>query len=125
MKLYRPIIEDKLELCNADGELVKEIPFRINVNESYKKLTAKWGQLSAQVNTDDIERTMTIVKDLCLMAFGESVVQEALEFFGDEYFCLSSLLNCYTEKVYPMMIRLRAENIEQMRKQNRYAETNN
>ena len=127
MKVYRPIIEDKIELCNADGELVKEVPFRINVNEMYKTLTAKWAKLSAHVNTvgeiEDEEKTLEVVRELCLEAYGPEVVSEALEFFGDDSYGLSTLLAVYAEKVYPMMMRLRAETIRQKKGLNRYAET--
>ena len=127
MKIYRPIIEDSLELCNADGEVVKEIFFTINVNEMYKELIAKYGKLSAQINTEggaeDKEMTLALVKDLCLSAYGEDVVAQTLDFFKDEESALASLISCYVEKIYPLMIRLRMENLEQRKKMNRYAET--
>ena len=125
MKIYRPIIEDTLELCNADGEVVKEIPFVINVNQMYKTLVAKYAQLAAQVSVpeEDKEKTMEIVKDLCLSAFGKEVISETLDFFQDEESAYASLVSCYVEKIYPLMIRLRAETLEQKKKMNRYAET--
>lgn len=125
MKIYRPMIEDSLELCNADGELIKEVPFKINVNEMYKILTAKWGKVSAQASVDDKDKMMEVTKDLCNTAFGKDVIKEVLDFFGDDESAYASLLACYVEKVYPLMIRLRMENIEQRKKLNRYAETDN
>lgn len=127
MKIYRPIIEDSLELCNADGEVVKEIPFTINVNQMYKTLTAKYAKLSAQVSipeaAEDKEKVMEVVKDLCLSAFGESVVSDTLDFFQDEESAYASLISCYVEKIYPLMIRLRNETLKEKKKLNRYAET--
>ena len=130
MKIYRPVIEDELELCNADGVVVERLPFSIDVNKSYKKIISMYAGLAAQSkaaeenpeNTEAQERLGRMFWDLCRECFGEDIAEKLTQWYSDEAMLAAFLAPILIEKIYPLLLEKRGEIMEIKTRLSRYAE---
>lgn len=101
MKIQSNIIRDKIELCDHTGEVVREIPFTVNVAKIARDVTAKRKELS-ELPQDDVERIGYAAVELMRIIFGEEATAQLLEHYENDYFTMvTDITPLLTERIYP------------------------
>lgn len=102
MKINSSIYQDKLELCNAKGEVEKEIPFTINVTATAMLVTQKQHAL-ADVEQDDVTAMGKAFVDLLVAIFGEQVTNELLDYYAEDYLLMiTDIAPVLTQNIFPV-----------------------
>lgn len=130
MKIYRPIIEDDIEFCNADGEVTEKVHFAIDVNKSYKEIVAAYASLKAQTtisrenpdNEEAAQRALDLFWQLCVAVFGDTLTGKLRDWYPDEGFLTSLLVPILFEKIYPQLMKLRGQTFDAKKAVSKYAE---
>lgn len=107
MKIVSSVIAETIEIENEKGEIVKEIPFRLNISELGGKIAKKRLELA---NTDkaDVEAVGKVFCELLEATFGETVLNELVDYYGTDYTAMvTDLVPIYTELVFPALDKQR------------------
>ena len=102
MKITSSVFSDKFELCNAKGELVKEIPFTVNITNVANLVTQKQHAL-ADVDQNDVAAMGKAFIDLLTAIFGEKVTGELLDFYAEDYLVMiTDIAPMLTANIFPV-----------------------
>lgn len=128
MKVYRPILEDDIELCDANGDVVKTLHYKIDVNQSYKEITARRMALTAQADaalkTGDENATYKmgqIFIELLNAIFGAETTNELLDWYDDGANLIWMLMPFLMDNIFPALERQRQQVMLVKEMENRYA----
>ena len=116
MKITSSVFSDKFELCNAKGELVKEIPFTVNITSVAALVTQKQHAL-ADVDQNDVAAMGKEFIELLTAIFGEQVTSELLDYYAEDYLVMiTDLAPMLTENIFPVFDNYRKSIIDAKKK---------
>ena len=116
MKIQSSVYRDKLELCDSNGELVKELPFTINVTALADSVHRKQQQL-AKVGQSDLETMGHAFVELLEAIFGKSITDELLEYYQKDYLVMvTDLAPVLTQELFPLFDKYRKNAINARKK---------
>ena len=119
MKIKSSIIRDKLEITDATGEVVKEIPFVINTTRIADEVTRKRIALS-KIDKTNSEALGRAVVDLIYTLFGEDTANEIFTYYdGDHIAMMADLSPVISEVIYPVFDSLRRKMVDTIKKTKR------
>lgn len=114
MKIQTSVIKDTLELTNNHGEIVKTLPFSINVTKLASEVQKK--RLELAQHTDDLEATGRTTVELFALLFGADNTNELLDFYENDYATMiADIVPYVVEYIMPSFDRLR-ENVIKAKK---------
>ena len=115
MKIKSSIIRDTLELTDNHGEVVKTLPFTINVTKIAGEVQKKRIQL-ASTDPKDLEATGKTTVELFSLFFGEDNTKELLDFYENDYATMiADIVPYIVEYIIPSFDRVQ-ENIIKAKK---------
>ena len=116
MKITSSVFSDKFELCNAKGEVVKEVPFTINLTNTAQTVLQKRQDLDA-VNPDDVGAMGKAFQDLLIIIFGKEVTDELVDFFQNDYLAMiTELAPVLTDHIFPVFHKYRKSALDAKKK---------
>ena len=116
MKLNSSIYRDKFELCDQNGEVVKEIPFVVNVTATAQLVTTKQREMT-EVDQNDPAAMGKAFIELLEAIFGSEVVQELVDYYASDYMTMViDLAPLLTENIFPVFNNYRRSAIEARKK---------
>lgn len=117
MKIKSSVIRDTIELEDANGNVIKEIPFTFNVAEAGRKVTAGFeeiGKLNAKGNEDELGNA--VIKTMKVI-FGDEAVAALLEHYEDHYIeMFSDIMPIVTEVIIPHVNEWNQKLLEQSKR---------
>lgn len=114
MKIQTSFIKDTIELTNNHGEIVKTLPFSINVTKLADEVQKK--RIEIAQHTDDYEATGRATVELFSLLFGADNTNELLDFYENDYTAMIADLAPYiVEYIFPSFDRMR-ENVIKAKK---------
>lgn len=117
MKIRSSVYSDKFELCDPrTGEVVKEVPFTVNVSSVVALVTRRQKEL-AEVDNNDPEAMGKSFIALLDAIFGEDVTRELADFFKNDYLVMiADLAPVLTDEIFPVFSRYRKAAIDARKK---------
>ena len=116
MKITSSVFSDKFELCDAKGEVVKEVPFTINLTNTAQTVLQKRQELDA-VNPDDIDAMGKAFQDLLTIIFGKEIADELVAFFQNDYLAMiAELAPVLTDYIFPVFHNYRKSALDAKKK---------
>lgn len=116
MKIQSSVYRDTLELCDSNGELVKELPFTINVTALADTVHQKQRQLT-KVDQSDMESMGRAFIELLEAIFGTPVTDELLDYYQKDYIVMiTDLTPVLTQELFPLFDKYRKNAINARKK---------
>ena len=116
MKIQSSIYRDKLELCDSNGELVKELPFTINITALADTVLHKQRQLT-KVDQSDLEALGRSFIELLEAIFGKAITDELLDYYQKDYIVMiTDLAPGLTQELLPLFDKHRKNAINARKK---------
>lgn len=107
MKVTKSVYTDKFEFCDAQGNVIKTIPFTINITSTCTAVTKKQHEL-ATVNEEDVEAVGKSFVELLMAIFGGQVTHELLDYYSDDYFALvADITPTLVDDIFPLFDQYR------------------
>ena len=116
MKIQSSVFHDKLELCDATGEVVKEIPFTINLTSSVQAVLNKREELDA-VDKNDVEAMGAAFQELLGIVFGKSIADELIAYYQNDYMAMiAEMAPVLTDYIFPVFYKYRKTTLDARKK---------
>lgn len=107
MKVTKSSYTDKFEFCDPQGNVVKVIPFNINITSTCAAVTKKQHEL-ATVDAENAEAVGKSFVELLMAIFGGQVTHELLDYYSDDYFAMvADLTPLLVENIFPLFDQYR------------------
>ena len=111
MKIQSSIIRDTIELTDANGDILKSIPFTVNCTQVWKKANIIRAEIS-KIESNDIDHFGELAEQLFRVIFGDAVTDELIQFYDGDFVCIVTdcavILN---DLVYPAFNRIAEQNL--------------
>lgn len=113
MKITSSIIRDSFEFCDAQGNLIKEIPYVVNISRVADEVTKRRLELLKAQQAKDFEQIGAAVILLFNAIFGEDVTKELLEVCAGDYVALmNDTLPVVATQILPAVDQARKQMVE-------------
>lgn len=113
MKITSSIIRDKFEFCDAQGNLIKEIPYTVNVSRVADEVTKRRLELLKAQQAQDFEQIGAAVILLFNAIFGAETTQELFDFCDGDYVVLmNDTLPVVATQILPAIDAARKQMVE-------------
>lgn len=117
MKVKSSIIEESIEIVDKSGETVVDIPFRVNITQTYERFAKARLEFD---NMTDITTACNVVRELFIAAFGEEVTNALLSYYKDDYFLMvKDLKPLFDSVIFPAYEQYREEQIAEHKRAKR------
>lgn len=113
MKIESSLIRDKFEFTDHEGNILKEVPFTINITEAADRLTSARDELAKVAASDNTADLKSSAARLFECIFGPAVAGEILDYYADDSSAMMIDLAPYLlDRVFPQIDKVRETALE-------------
>ena len=113
MKITSSIVRGSFEFCDASGNLLKEIPYIVNISRVADEVTKRRAELLKAQQAADFEQIGAAVIQLLAAIFGEKTTKELFDFCAEDYVALmNDTLPVVATEILPAVEQARKQMIE-------------
>ena len=117
MKIQTSIIEEHIEITNPAGEVVLDLPVKLNVTQLCSQITQKRVEMQAAAESGDEEQIGRAVVSLYELCLGKDNADKLFEYYADDYVSLIyDMTPLFTDVIFPAVDAAREHLIEARKK---------
>ena len=118
MKVISSIIEEVIEIVDAQGNDLKLIPFKVNLTRAGSAIQQKRIELANA--SDDIEKAGIAFCNLLEVVFGKDALNELVDYYGDDYTSMvTDIAPILTDVIFPALDAQREKLVESRKRAKR------
>ena len=124
-KIISPFLERSIDLCDADGNVVETVTYRLNVLRAFEAITEAQAALNAAIKDGDAETIGKRFTALMEAVFGREAAARIIAFYGAETIeDANNLVWLVTpimiDDIFPALIKQREQILDSRRALKRY-----